>query len=63
MEKFKIMIPFHEMTYEEFALTFPKWATWYGSKAIPGESENNPTLTEEERAELSKSDGRPWSIS
>jgi len=61
MEKFKIMVPFHDMTFEEFAMTFPKWAHWYGSKTLPGQPDCDSRLTDKERAEILKPDGRPWS--
>ncbi|XP_054155111.1 ATP synthase subunit d, mitochondrial-like [Oppia nitens] len=61
--KFDVMLDVKDMSIEEFALTFPDWEvrqtvrpSWW-----PHE-ETTPGLTQQERDEITKLDGRPHSL-
>lgn len=56
------MIPYRNMTQEEFALTFPDWGPSIEAPSIHPHYEKTPGLTKEERARLAAPDGRPYSI-
>jgi len=56
------MIPFEEMTEEEFVLTFPDWSVRWQEPSIWPHTEKTPGLTREERERLAKPDGPPYSI-
>lgn len=60
--KFRVMIPYGEMTEEDFCLTFPEWVYSRKDPSIEPHPERAPGLTAEERAELAKPDGPPYSI-
>lgn len=49
------------MSKEEFSLTFPDWVYSYESPSIWPHFEKTPGLSKEERAELHKPDGPPYS--
>lgn len=56
------MIPYGEMTQEDFVLTFPEWCYNREDPSIWPHPERAPGLTKEERKELAKPDGPPYSI-
>lgn len=56
------MIPYRNMTQEEFALTFPDWGPSIDAPSIHPHYEKTPGLSKEERARLAAPDGRPYSI-
>ena len=62
LNKFKVMIPYHEMTQEDFALTFPDWVISRAHPSVPPHPERCPGVSKEEREQLAKPDGYPWSI-
>ena len=62
LQKFKIMIPYDQMTDEEFELTFPDWAVTRENPSIWPNEEKVPGLSRKEAAELAKPDGPPFSI-
>lgn len=61
-EKFKIMIPYGDMTQDDFALTFPEWVYDRENPSLWPHAERQPGLTREQRKELAKPDGYPYSI-
>lgn len=61
-QKFRVMIPYNDMTWDDFCLTFPNWVYSRKDPSIEPHKNRQPGLTEEEVAELSKPDGPPYSI-
>jgi hypothetical protein len=61
--KFRVMIPYGQMLEEDFALTFPDWVYSRKNPSLPPHPELTPGITPEQRAELAKPDGPPYSIS
>lgn len=55
------MIPYKDMTLEEFALTFPDWVPSYENPSIWPSYELTPGLSKEEREKLAAPDGKPYS--
>ncbi|KAI1291894.1 ATP synthase subunit d, mitochondrial [Halotydeus destructor] len=62
MQKFKSMIPYAEMTEEDFQLTFPDWTVNREVPSLYPNPEKSPGLTPEEAKEYAKSDPAPYSI-
>lgn len=62
-EKFRVMIPYPEMSCEDFALTFPEWVFSRADPSVAPHLERQPGLSAEERKELAKPDGPPYSLS
>lgn len=60
--KFRVMIPYHDMSLEDFSLTFPEWVYSRADPSIWPHPERQPGLTPEERKELAKPDGPPFSL-
>lgn len=61
-EKFRLMIPYGQMTPDDFCLTFPNWVYSRKDPSIEPHPERAPGLTEEEVAELAKPNGPPYSL-
>lgn len=60
--KFRVMIPYGQMLEEDYCLTFPDWVYSRADPSIEPHPERAPGLTPEERIELAKPDGPPYSI-
>lgn len=56
------MIPYGEMTREEFVLTFPEWNYKRDDPSLWPHAERQPGISKEERIERAKPDGYPYSI-
>ena len=60
--KFRVMIPYGQMTMEDFSLTFPEWVYSRADPSVEPHLERQPGITAEERKEFAKPDGPPYSI-
>lgn len=59
-EKFKTMIPFKEMSAEDWTLTFPEWSTSIENPSLGPHWGRTPGLTREEAAAFDQPDPVPY---
>lgn len=55
------MIPYKDMSMEDFVLTFPDWVYTTNNPSVWPHPEKTPGLTKEQREQLHKPDGPPYS--
>ncbi|RWS14675.1 ATP synthase subunit d: mitochondrial-like protein [Dinothrombium tinctorium] len=60
--KFKVMIPYDQMTEEEFALTFPDWVNRIENASVWPHPDKEPGLSKEERKKAKIINPPPYSI-
>ncbi len=56
------MIPYDEITEEEFTLTFPDWSVRWQDPSVWPHDEKAPGLTKEQQEKLRAPDGPPFSL-
>jgi hypothetical protein len=56
------MLPYDEMTEEEFTLTFPDWSVRWQDPSVWPHEEKAPGLTKEQQEKLRAPDGPPYSL-
>lgn len=61
-EKLRIMIPYPQMTLEDYYLTFPEWAFDRNNPSVEPHLERQPGITKEQRKEFAKPDPYPMSL-